>query len=99
MNLRIFYRSRCRRRRRCLSPPLLWSKHFAIIVTWRHISPLYIFSVMSYIVDLKVWQKKLESRIVFTKRYADASSDSDASLITGESLISSFLYFDVVLNH
>ena len=56
MNLRIFCRSRCRRRRRrrCL----LRSKHFAIIVTWHDTSPLYIFSDMSYIVDLKVWQKK-----------------------------------------
>ena len=56
MNLRIFCRSRCRRRRRrrCL----LRSKHFAIIVTWHHTSPLYIFSDMSYIVDLKIWQKK-----------------------------------------
>ena len=80
MNLRIFCRSPCRRRRRCLSPPLLWSKHFAIIVTWHHTSPLYIFSDMSCIVDLKVWQKKLESRIVFTKRYADAPSNSDTLL-------------------
>ena len=58
MNLPIFCRSPCRHRRRCLSPPLLWSKHFAIIVTWHHTSPLYIFSDMSCIVDLKVWQKK-----------------------------------------
>ena len=58
MNLTIFCRSRCRRRRRCLSSPLLRSKHFAIIVTWRHTCPLYIFPVMSCIADLKVWQKK-----------------------------------------
>ena len=36
INLRIFCRSRYRRRRRCLSSGLLWSKHFATMVTWRH---------------------------------------------------------------
>ena len=36
-----FSRSRCRRRRRCLSSLLLWSRNFATIVTWRHTSPLY----------------------------------------------------------
>ena len=34
-------RSRCRRRRRCLSFILLWSRHFANMVTWRHTCPLY----------------------------------------------------------
>ena len=38
INLRIFCRSRYRRRRRCLSSVLLWSKHFATMVTWRHTS-------------------------------------------------------------
>ena len=36
INLRIFCRSRYRRR--CLSSVLLWSKHFATMVTWRHTS-------------------------------------------------------------
>ena len=58
MNLRIFCRSLCRRSRRCLSSPLLWSKHFAIIVTWRHTCPLCIFPVMLCTVDLEVWQRK-----------------------------------------
>ena len=38
INLRIFCRSRYRRRFRCLSSVLLWSKHFATMVTWRHTS-------------------------------------------------------------
>ena len=42
MNLLLFCRSRCRRRRRrrrrrrFLSFILLWSKHLASIITWRH---------------------------------------------------------------
>ena len=42
MNLLLFCRFRCRRRRRrrrrrrFLSFLLLWSKHFAAIITWRH---------------------------------------------------------------
>ena len=34
-------RSRWRRRRRCLSSLLLWSRNFATMVTWRHTCPLY----------------------------------------------------------
>ena len=37
-NLRFFCRSRYRRRCLCLSSVLLWSKHFATMVTWRHTS-------------------------------------------------------------
>ena len=33
VNVRIFCRSRCRRRHRCLNCPLLLSKHFAAMVT------------------------------------------------------------------
>ena len=40
LNLLLFCRSRCRRRRRCLSSLLLWSENFATMVTWRHTSPL-----------------------------------------------------------
>ena len=38
INLLLFCRSRCRRRRRrrFLSFLLLWSKHLASIITWRH---------------------------------------------------------------
>ena len=38
MNLLLFCRFRCRRRRRRRFPSslLLWSKHFAGIITWRH---------------------------------------------------------------
>ena len=38
MNLLLFCRFRCRRRRRrrFLSFLLLWSKHLASIITWRH---------------------------------------------------------------
>ena len=36
-----FCRSRCRRRRHCLSSLLLWSRNCATMVTWRHTSPLY----------------------------------------------------------
>ena len=36
-----FCRSRCGRRRHCLSSPLLWSRNFATIVAWRHTSPLH----------------------------------------------------------
>ena len=39
--LLFFCRSRCRRRYRCLSSLLLWSKYFATMVTWRRTS-LYI---------------------------------------------------------
>ena len=42
-NLLLFCRSRCRRRRRCLSSLLLWSNNFATMVTWRHTSPFYYF--------------------------------------------------------
>ena len=41
INLLLFCRSRCRRRRRWLSFQLLWSRNFATMVTWRHTSPLY----------------------------------------------------------
>ena len=41
INLLLFCPSRCRRCRCCLSFLLLWSKHFATMVTWRHTSPLY----------------------------------------------------------
>ena len=41
INLLLFCRSCCRRRRRCLGPLLLWSRNFATMVTWRHTSPLY----------------------------------------------------------
>ena len=34
----LFCRFRCRRRRRCLSSLLLWSRNFATMVTWRHTS-------------------------------------------------------------
>ena len=37
----VFCRSRCRRRRCCLSTLLLWFKKFATMVTWRYTSPLY----------------------------------------------------------
>ena len=40
VNLLLFCRARCRHRCRCLSPPLLWSRSFAAMVTWRHTSPL-----------------------------------------------------------
>ena len=36
--LLLFCRSRCRRRYRCVSSLLLWSKNFATMVTWRHTS-------------------------------------------------------------
>ena len=36
INLLLFCRSCCRRRRRFLSFLLLWSKHLASIITWRH---------------------------------------------------------------
>ena len=36
-----FCRSRCGRHRHCLSSLLLWSKHFATMVTWRHTSLFY----------------------------------------------------------
>ena len=38
LNLLLFCRSRCRRRRRCLSSILFWSKNCATMVTWRHTS-------------------------------------------------------------
>ena len=41
INLLLFNCSRCRRRRRCLNSLLLWSRNFAIMVTWRHTSPLH----------------------------------------------------------
>ena len=41
LNLMLFCRSHYRRRRRCLSSPLLWSRNFGTMVTWRHTSPLY----------------------------------------------------------
>ena len=41
INLLLFCRSRCRRRRRWLSFQLLWSRNFATMVAWRHNSPLY----------------------------------------------------------
>ena len=34
-------RSSCCQRRRCLSPPLLWARNFAAMVTWRRTSPFY----------------------------------------------------------
>ena len=39
MNHLLFCRSRCRRRMRCLSSLLLWSRNFATMVTLRHTSP------------------------------------------------------------
>ena len=36
LNLLLFCRSRCRRRRRFLSPFLLWSRKFVTMVTWGH---------------------------------------------------------------
>ena len=41
INLLLFCRSLCRRRRSCPSSLLLWSRNFATMVTWRHTSPLY----------------------------------------------------------
>ena len=41
INLLLFCRSRCRRRRRCLSSLLFWSRNFATMVTWHHSSLLY----------------------------------------------------------
>ena len=41
INLLLFCRSRCRRRRCCLNSLLLWFKNFATMVTWRLTSPLY----------------------------------------------------------
>ena len=41
INLLLFCRSRCRRRRCYLSSLLLWFKKFVTMVTWRHASPLY----------------------------------------------------------
>ena len=41
INRYLFFRSRCPHRRCCLSSPLLWSRNFATMVTWRHTSPLY----------------------------------------------------------
>ena len=41
INLLFFCRSRCRRRRCCLSALLLWFKKFVTMVTWRYTSPLY----------------------------------------------------------
>ena len=38
INVLLFCRSRCCRRRRCSSFLLLWSRKFATIVTWRHTS-------------------------------------------------------------
>jgi len=40
MNLLLFCRALCRPCCRCLSPPLLWSRSFATMVTWRHTTPL-----------------------------------------------------------
>ena len=37
----LFCRSRCRRRRRCLSFLLFWFRNFATMVTWHHSSVLY----------------------------------------------------------
>ena len=39
--LLLFSRSRCRRRRCCLSSLLLWSTNFVTMVTWNHTSSLY----------------------------------------------------------
>ena len=39
-NLFTFCHSRCRRRSRCLSCPLLWSRNFATMATWRLFSSL-----------------------------------------------------------
>ena len=41
LNLLLFCRSRCRRRRRCFSSILLWSRYFATMVTWCHSTSLY----------------------------------------------------------
>ena len=41
INQLLFCHSRCRRHRRCSSSPMLSSKNFATMVTWRHTSPLY----------------------------------------------------------
>ena len=40
INLLLFCRSRCRRRRRCLSFPLLWFRNLVTTVTWHHTHPL-----------------------------------------------------------
>ena len=47
INLRIFCRCRCLGRCPCLISLLLWFKHFATMVTWRHTSPFYIVSDIS----------------------------------------------------
>ena len=41
INLFLFCRFRCRRRCRCQSSLLLWSRNSGTMVTWRHTSPLY----------------------------------------------------------
>ena len=41
INLLLFCRFRCRRRCRCQSSLLLWSRNSGTMVTWRHTSPLY----------------------------------------------------------
>ena len=41
LNLSLFCRSRCRRRRRFSSTLLLWTINFATMVTWHHIFPHY----------------------------------------------------------
>ena len=40
INLLLFYRSRCRRPRRCLSFPSLWFRNLFTAVTWYHTHPL-----------------------------------------------------------
>ena len=47
-NLLLFYKSRCFRRRRCLSSLLLWSRNFGTMVTWRHTTPLYYLREWKY---------------------------------------------------
>ena len=49
INLLLFCRSRCRRRRRCLSSLMLWSRNFATMVTWRHTCPLYCSHAQNWI--------------------------------------------------
>ena len=53
MNHLLFCRSRCRRRMRCFSSLLLWSRNFATMVTLRHTSPPCLFINDTLVVDLK----------------------------------------------
>ena len=65
LNLLLFCRSRCRRRRRFLSPLLLWSRKFVTIVTWGH---TFLYSLLTQECKQENWCCRLRCLGVWNMR-------------------------------